>query len=286
MFIMDRTFVILRHTFFETIVQPIYTLLLAIGCVILIVFGMLPFCTFGEDTVMYKIVGFDVIRMLVLIATLFATSKSIYEEIEDRTMLTLMSKPVSRFQVLFGKFLGIFSASGLMFIVMALVMGFALWWRIPGDYGIRSASLMSDDIAELASQRHYHIQSLIPSIVLDWMQVGVLAAIGVMLSVRVSLVVNLPVVILIYILCNLTRFLYPLGEAPFLLKSFAHVVSSVFPSLDLFDLREELAQTRMEMSVAWGYVAQSLVYMAFYVTFVLSLGLWLFQRRELGGAEG
>src|SRR5512138_2200682 len=109
---MYRLFVILRHTFFEAIVQPIYSLLLTLGAGILIVFGMLPFFTLGEDTVMYKSVSLDVILLLVLIATLFATSRSIYEEIEDRTMLTLMSKPVSRFQVLFGKFLGIFTASG------------------------------------------------------------------------------------------------------------------------------------------------------------------------------
>ena len=99
---MYRTFVILRHTFLETVVQPIYTLLITVGIGILAIFGMLPFFTLGEDTVMFKSVGLDVILLLVLIATLFATSKSIFEEIEDRTMLTLMSKPVRRWEVLVG----------------------------------------------------------------------------------------------------------------------------------------------------------------------------------------
>ena len=45
---------------------------------------------------------------------------------------------------------------------------------------------------------------------LVWLQVSVLAAIGVALSTRFSLVVNLPAVILIYIAGNLTRFLFPL----------------------------------------------------------------------------
>src|ERR1043166_8831025 len=95
---MSRPFVIVRHTFREAIVQPIYTLLLVFGAAILIIFGLLPFFTLGEDTTMFKSVGLDVILLLVLIATLFATSKSSYEEIEDRTMLTLMSKPVHRWQ--------------------------------------------------------------------------------------------------------------------------------------------------------------------------------------------
>ena len=68
---MYRTFVILRHTFLEAIVQPIYALLLAVGAAILCIFGLLPFFTLGEDTIMFKSVGLDVILLLVLIATLF-----------------------------------------------------------------------------------------------------------------------------------------------------------------------------------------------------------------------
>src|SRR5215218_5731839 len=108
---MYRLFVITRHTFLEAIVQPIYSLLLALGAAVIIVFGALPFFTLGEDTVMYKSVSLDVILLFVLIATLFATSRSIYEEIEDRTMLTLMSKPIRRWEVLVGKYLGIVAAA-------------------------------------------------------------------------------------------------------------------------------------------------------------------------------
>src|SRR2546429_7822354 len=115
---MYRTLVIVRHTFREAIVQPIYTLLLVFGAAILIIFGLLPFFTLGEDTVMFKSVGLDVILVIVLIATLFATSKSIFDEIEDRTMLTLMSKPVRKWEVLVGKYLGILTAAGIAVAIL------------------------------------------------------------------------------------------------------------------------------------------------------------------------
>jgi ABC-type transport system involved in multi-copper enzyme maturation permease subunit len=134
---MYRTFVILRHTFLETVVQPIYTLLITVGIGILAIFGMLPFFTLGEDTVMFKSVGLDVILLLVLIATLFATSKSIFEEIEDRTMLTLMSKPVRRWEVLVGKYLGIVTAAAVAIAILGLILFLCVWWRIPGDYQMR-----------------------------------------------------------------------------------------------------------------------------------------------------
>ena len=125
---MYRTFVIVRHTFLEAIVQPIYTLLLALGAVILFIFALLPFFTLGEDTVMFKSVGLDVILLLVLIVTLFATSRSIYEEIEDRTMLTLMSKPVQKWEVLVGKYLGI-TLAALIVIPLVVLAGLFVWLK-------------------------------------------------------------------------------------------------------------------------------------------------------------
>src|SRR5687768_15448434 len=154
---MYRTFVILRHTFFEAVVQPIYTLILAVGAAVLIVFGMLPFFTLGQDTLMYKAVGLDVILLLVLIATLFATSKSIYEEIEDRTMLTLMSKPVARWEVLVGKYLGIITAALLAIVALGLVLMISTWFRIPDDYTIRTRSIVEAEVKRLWDTRVVHL---------------------------------------------------------------------------------------------------------------------------------
>ena len=303
---MYRTFVILRHTFLEAIVQPIYLLLLAIGGAVLIVFGMLPFFTMGEDTIMFKAVGLDVILLVVLIITLFATSKSIYEEIEDRTMLTLMSKPVRRWEVLLGKYLGILTAALLAIVVLGAILILCTWYRIPTDYQIRSWTIDDREVRQLWEYRLMHISGLVPSLVLAWFQIGVLAAVSVALSTRFSLVVNLPVVILIYIAGNLTRFLFPLNpHQPGLLKLISQVVALVLPYLSTFDLRSltvyhEIAirGTRfwpaagtinpdvIYLHQIWAYVGIAALYGIAYSAFALSTGMWLFKTRELGGAEG
>src|SRR5919112_841088 len=158
---MYRTFVILRHTFKEAVVQPIYSLLLAFGAAVLLIFGQLPFFTLGEDTVMFKAVGLDIILLLVLIATLFATSKSIFEEIEDRTMLTLMSKPVRRWEVLVGKYLGIVTAAGVAIAILGLILTLCVWWRIPGDYQMRTNALDQRDVQQLFQMRWMHVMGLV-----------------------------------------------------------------------------------------------------------------------------
>ena len=300
---MYRTFVILRHTFVEAIVQPIFLLLLAIGSAILVVFRYLPFFTMGEDTIMFKAVGLDVIMLVVLIITLFATSKSIYEEIEDRTMLTLMSKPVRRWEVLLGKYLGILTAALLAILILGAVLVLCTWERIPSDYQIRAWTIDDREVKQLLDYRIMHISGLIPSLVLAWLQIGVLAAVSVALSTRFSLVVNLPLVIIIYIAGNLTRFLFP--QPPGVARLISQAVALVLPYLATFDLRSltvyhEIAIPGTQfwpqagtvnpdvvyLHQIWGYVGIAALYGIAYSAFALSGGMWLFKTRELGGAEG
>ena len=304
---MYRTFVILRHTFIEAILQPIYSVVLALGATILLIFTMLPFFTLGEDTKMFKAVGLDVVLLLVLISTLFATSKSIFEEIEDRTMLTLMSKPVRKWQVLVGKYLGIVLSSLVGIAILGGLLVLCLCWRIPGDAMLRTSSLDEREILQISNLRMMHAMGLLPSLVLMWLQICVLAAIGVALSTRFSLVVNLPVVILLYIAGNLTRFMFPLadksgsmmdGRSP-LVKGFAYAISLLLPYLQIFDLRTLTVYKSIRigeyfkddpqgiyLGVIWSYVGVAFLYCVCYSIFSLSAGMWLFEGRELGGAEG
>jgi len=302
---MSRTFVIIRHTFLEAVVQPIYSLLVALGAVIILIFNFLPFFTLGEDTIMFISVALDVILLLVLIATLFATSRSIYEEIEDRTMLTLMSKPVRKWEVLAGKYLGIILSALLAVTILGAILCLCVWWRVPGDYSLQPNSLDDRELRLLAAYRQMHLAGVIPSLLQLWLQICTLAAVGVALSTRFSLVVNLPIVILVYLAGNLTRFLYPifsdqsvLAGRSIVLKIIAYCVGLLLPTLEAFDLKPLTVYSKIavrqfsadpnavHLQTIWTYVALSAAYAVAYVCLALSVGMWLFRRRELGGSEG
>ena len=300
---MYRTLVILRHTFIESIIQPIYLLLLGLGATMLIVFGLLPFFTLGEDTVMFKAVALDMVLLISLIVTLFATSKSIYDEIEDRTMLTLMSKPVGRWEVLVGKYLGIIAAGLLAVLVLGTVAEIAIWYRIPSDYMLRAWTMDDREIKQIWDYRMMHLAGFVPSLLLVWLELSVLAAIGVALSTRFSLVFNLPAVIIIYIAGNLTRFLSTPEST--IMKPVVWIVKTVVPYLATFDLRNKtiyhaialrdtqfwprpgtIQQDVVYPGQIWAYVGIAALYGIAYTIFALSAGMWLFKTRELGGAEG
>jgi ABC-type transport system involved in multi-copper enzyme maturation permease subunit len=301
---MYRTLVILRYTFLEAVLQPIYSLLLTLGAAILLVFSLLPFFTLGEDTKMFKSVALDVILLLVLLATLFATSKSIYEEIEDRTMLTLMSKPVRRWEVMLGKYLGIISAAALGVALLGLVVVLGTILRVPTDYQLNPNSLDDTIRKQIISLDLMHIAGLVPQLVLTWLQISVLAAVGVALSTRFSLVVNLPAVIILYLMGNMTRFLLPivaggpLAGKPAAVQWFGKAVGLILPYLSAFDLKDVTVLSTIKvrsfasdpqavaLTPIWTYVGLATLYAIAYCTFVLCAGMWSFQRRELGGGEG
>ena len=306
---MYRTYVIVRHTFIESLLQPIYSLVLVLAAAVLIVFGVLPFFTLGEDTKMFLAVGLDVVLVAVLVSTLFATSRTVFDEIEDRTMLTLMSKPVYKWEVLVGKYLGIILSALLAIALLGGLMALCLYLRIPGDHQLQTRSPDDREIKQISDLRWMHIYGgLLPSLVLTWLQVSVLAAVGVALSTRFSLVVNLPAVILFYIAGNLMRFLFPLAagsgtvmaDRPWVVKAVVYLASLLLPFLATFDLRPLTVYTTIKVagtayaadplgvSVAtlWGYVAVAALYAVTFSAFALSVGMWSFQGRELGGNEG
>ncbi len=295
---MYRTWVIARHTFTEAVLQPIFSLMILLGAAVLGIFGALPFFTFGEDTLMFKSVSLDLVLILVLISTLFVTSRSIYEEIEDRTMLTLMSKPVARWEVMVGKYAGIIASAGLALAVLGVIFGLALWFRIPTDYQIRASTINEGEARNLWELRAMHLSGMFPSLVLIWLQISVLAAIGVAISTRFSLVVNLPAVIILYLAGNLTRFL-PEVATGFVTTSLLYL-SYLLPFLQTFDLKSitvlspiALTNTQFDgqfnavsLGFIWTNVGLAALYAVGYATFALSAGLFFFRYRELGGAEG
>ena len=86
----------------------------------------LPYFTFGDDYKMMKQIGFDVVMLAAVLFGVLAASMSISEEIEGRTAVTLMSKPVNRRQFLIGKFLGILLACLVMSLIVSWNLSFAL----------------------------------------------------------------------------------------------------------------------------------------------------------------
>src|SRR5438094_9137852 len=102
------------------------------GLRLMAVAPFIPYFTFDEDVKMVRELGYDMIMLAAVVFSVVAASMSISEEIEGRTAITVMSKPVSRRHFLLGKFVGILSAAMFMTGLLAWyfqgMMLFKMWF--------------------------------------------------------------------------------------------------------------------------------------------------------------
>ncbi|MCA9172728.1 MAG: ABC transporter permease subunit, partial [Planctomycetales bacterium] len=116
-------------TYKSEIAQPLFMILLAFGATALIAFHFIPYNTFGEDIKMLKTSGITLIMILAIVQAIWAASTSIAEEIDGRTALTVLSKPLTRRDFIIGKFFGISWTVLLLFLLLALVLVIAVAYK-------------------------------------------------------------------------------------------------------------------------------------------------------------
>ena len=117
----------------EAIAQPLYVLSLILGACLLGLYLYIPYNTFGEDVKMYKDSSLMTIMVLAILVAVWTASVSVADEIEGRTALTLLSKPISRREFVLGKFMGIVWANFLMFVLLGAWMLILVSYKVVYD---------------------------------------------------------------------------------------------------------------------------------------------------------
>jgi ABC-type transport system involved in multi-copper enzyme maturation permease subunit len=257
----------------EAVAQPLYLLSILLGGFLLLLYIYIPYNTFGEDVKMYKDSGLMTIMVLSILVALWTASVSVAEEIEGRTALTLLSKPVSRRQFVLGKFLGIAWANLLLFVVLGSWM--LLWVSYKVVYDARETSNPEPDWQLCNAE----MIGTIPGLVLSFMETVVLAAISVAISTRLSMIPNLIIVGSIYVLGHLGPLIVQssVGQNEFV-AFFGQLIALVLPVLDHFNIQAAVAGGKR---VPGDYLAWALLYCALYSAVAMLLALILFEDRDL-----
>ena len=130
--------VIARATTKEAIRQPVFLLLMAMGLLLLLLNTFLPFFSMGDDVKMLMDCGLATILICSLLLAVWSASTSIADEIEGKTAMTLLSKPINRRQFIIGKYLGILKA--VVWLMLPMVITFLLLVYFKVGYDAREAS--------------------------------------------------------------------------------------------------------------------------------------------------
>src|SRR5579875_63189 len=306
--------------FREGVRQPMFWLLFGIAFASLTISPFIPYWTFGEDFLVIREIGYDTILLIAAVFGALAASMSISEEIEGRTAVTLMSKPVSRRHFLIGKFLGIILAAGVLFALLGTYFeGITLfkpwwdksdqpWWNqqntsivIPTEspappwimnllqrWSLPGAT--TDLLRGIGLWTHLMLD-IAPGLILGFSQAMVLIAIAVSLATRVPMVVNLVTVVVLFFLAHLSPVLVSIGleaqrthpgPVSQILNFMAQLFDLVLPNLESFRLEPALLQDLDIHPADFAkYLASVSLYGVLYTAIVLLFGLILFEDRDL-----
>jgi ABC-type transport system involved in multi-copper enzyme maturation permease subunit len=257
----------------EAVAQPLYILVVLGAAFALVTFIYIPYNTFGEDVKMLKDSGLTTIMVLAILVGLWSASVSVAEEIEGRTAVTLLSKPISRRQFVLGKFFGIIWPILLMFIVLGALLLVTVSYKVV--YDARETSN-----PEPTWPQCYEVMiGTVPGLVLGFFEAVVLTAISVAISTRLPMLPNLVICGAIYVLGHLGPLMVQSSAGQLEFVAFVgRLIALLLPVLDHFNIQAAVAGG---VDVPMTYLAWALLYCALYSTAAMLLALILFEDRDL-----
>lgn len=113
---------IAENAFLETVRQPVYLVLLGVTAFLLVLNVALAAFTLDDDDKLLMDLGLSTLLLSGMFLAAFSAAGVLSREIEDKTALTVISKPVSRALFLGGKYLGLLAA-----LLVALYLNFLVF---------------------------------------------------------------------------------------------------------------------------------------------------------------
>ena len=120
---MTKILTIALNTYKEAIRNKVFYIIAIFALVLLSFSLILATLALGEDDRIIKHVGLSAISIFGLLMATFVGVNLVYEELEKRTIYTIIASGVTRYQFLLGKFLGLF----MTVVANVLIMGALLF---------------------------------------------------------------------------------------------------------------------------------------------------------------
>jgi ABC-type transport system involved in multi-copper enzyme maturation permease subunit len=235
-----------------------FYVLFVLTAVITLVMGSV---SFFHDTKMVRYVK-DIALLLIwmsaLVVAIATTSRQIPAERENRTIFPLLAKPVTRWQVILGKFAGCWLACGLALIVLYLF------------FGVVSGS----------REHHWPLLNYFQALWLQWVMLGMIVALVLLGSVvfaapspnaTISFIVVLGILFL-------GRYLNQVAlQQSEPLRSIVYGLYFLIPHLEWYDVRDRIIND--QHLIGWVDCGLATLYAVLYMA-VFLVGTWLVFRRK------
>ncbi len=261
---MNAVLSIATTTLGEAIRRRVLLVILMIGVLLLSIVPSLSVLSARSETSTMVSTMFFVLRFTSALIAIILTVYMIPNEIERRTIYTILSKPVQRWQFLLGKYFGAVFALGMMIGLMAIVM-IALFYKFQHpDIG---------KLFELARQA-----------LLYFVEMCVLASVAIFFSTFTTPLVNFFISIGMWLIGTVLNPLYDTissnTQNP-IMQKVAQFVTTLLPNFANYDTKNPIINPGQMIRNETVYYLQVTGYGVLYITILLIAGILIFDRREV-----
>lgn len=244
-------------TFRETVRDRIFYLVAVFGFVMLASTAVVSPLTIGAQGKIMSDVGLAAMTVFGLLVVVFVGSNMVRKEMEKGTILTILSKPVSRRQYIWGKFLGL-SMTQISMIAIMGVLFLLMTFLAPGEFSLR----------------------YLPAIYMTFLEMILITAVVVFFSTCVSPVLSAVLTLGVFVIGHLSESIRDFGmmQGSVFQSKMSQVIYYLVPNLEVFNVRGAVVHGS---PVSAEHMLMATLYGLAYSCLLLMIAGSVFARREL-----
>lgn len=254
-----RIFTIARNVFLEVVRDRILYVIGVFGIIMVMAITLLPEVAAGTEDKLILDTGLAAINILSLFVVVFIGTGLINKEIEKKTVLVLIAKPVSRLEFILGKHFG-------LSMVMAVLIG-ALTALMLGLFTISGVP--------------FNLGLMLLAVLFMFLEMVLLIAAAMMFGSITSTVLATLMTLAIFAVGHETRNILALDKIAES-ESFRRIAEGLFlvlPDLERLNLKNEIANGFVAPPSGGGLV-ENAVYGLIYTVLLLTVTVTVFERRQ------
>ncbi|MBI4209275.1 MAG: ABC transporter permease subunit [Deltaproteobacteria bacterium] len=247
---------LLTNTVRQAIRDRILYSLLVFGILMILSSVVIGRLSLGEDVKIIKDFGLGCVSLFGVLIAIFVGVDLVYREVTSRTVYTLLSKPIRRWEFLLGEYLGLMLTVLMNVVVMALCLELIVGFRTGGiDLTLFSA---------------------IGLMVFEFM---LIASIAIFFSTFLSRTLSTFMTLAVYVSGHMTHDLVDLGKQTesLWMERVALAIYYLLPDLEAFNIRSQVVEgVKIASADLWTSVAYGMLYLVG----VFLIALKIFQHKD------
>lgn len=254
---MNRILAVAHNTFRESVRDKVLYVLLFFAAVTIFGSKALGWISIGQDIKIVKDISLAAISLFGVLIAIFVGTSLVYKEIDKRTLYTIISQPMHRFEFILGKYLG------LMALLLAVTL---IMTGVTAAYVL----LLGGSLEAI----------FFVAVLLIYWKLLLVTALAVLFSTLTSPILGAVIVFSVYVFGHATGVFHdlpPQFDGTFA-KQMLEAVYYIVPNLSNFDVRSEAANG---VPVSAAYVVWTLLYGLAYTTVLLILAALAFEEKDV-----